>query len=265
MQLEEIESKGFDACARIEELEAALAAESRGRAELIHLVSHELRTPITIISGFARLLKNPPAGDRSGERSEDFIEEILKACRRLDAFVGELIEVGPDAGDVLSVVMAPARLSVVLAGVLESLAPMLSERQLAVSVQTDDAIGAFEFDAGRIEQVLTNLMTNAIRYGREGGVVKIVAERVERDSGPFAVISVEDDGPGIAEADRERLFQPYIRGSVPNGCEGLGIGLAICHRILASHSGSIHVEEGALGGARFVVALPMDARASEKG
>lgn len=253
-----------DLAKRVDELESALAAESRGRAELIHLVSHELRTPITIISGFARLLLDPRESEALSERSEGFTQEILKACRRLDQFVGDLIDVGPDAGSVLSVERGQADLSLVLAGVLESLAPMLAEQGLGVSVQMDDSIGPFAFDAGRIEQVITNLMTNAVRYGREGGEVQIQIQPIQRGGRPFVSVSVEDDGPGIPESDRERLFEPYMRGAVPDGCEGLGIGLSICRRIMVSHGGTIHVESGALGGARFVVALPLDLPAEDK-
>lgn len=251
------ESTSGDADGRIAALEAELAAEARGRAELIHLVSHELRTPITVISGFARLLLDPHAEETLGPRAEGFASEILKACRRMDAFVGELIEVGPDAGDVLAVMKRPAQLAPVLKNVLKSMEPILGERGMKVSSHLDDALGDFDFDAGRIEQVLTNLLTNAMRYGREGGVIQVGLRKAGEGAQACAVLTVEDDGPGIPAVDRERIFSPYVRGAVPSGTDGLGIGLAICRRIIDSHSGTIRVEEGTTGGALFVVELPL--------
>ena len=140
---------------------------------------------------------------------------------------------------------------------LESLMPMLEERGSKVEVRLSATKPLIAFDPRRIEQVVMNLMTNAIRYGLPCGLIRIETRDVP-NAGEIEV-SVEDDGAGIPEADRERLFAPFVRGADAHKAEhGLGIGLAICRRIVVAHHGQIHVEAAAQGGARFVFSLPRE-------
>ncbi|MEZ4279574.1 MAG: HAMP domain-containing sensor histidine kinase [Myxococcota bacterium] len=250
---------------RIVELESDLARQARVRAELVHLVSHELRTPITVISGFGRLLQNDSRGVLNSEQRH-FVDETLKACGRLDRFVGDLMEAGLSGGTPLAIEIVPADLHRTIEAQLEALAPLLDERGMKIELDLAAALAPLRFDPRRIEQVITNLMTNAIRYGRPNGVVRIetAIEAVPEGAGCVAV-SVEDDGCGIPENDRERLFAPYVRGEGQVKGGGLGIGLAICRRIVESHGGRIGVDRGELGGARFRFTLPLDPPAAGRG
>jgi two-component system sensor histidine kinase KdpD len=241
--------------AQITALEFVVSSQARGRADLINLVSHELRTPITVISGFSRLLQDPAHGPLS-ESQDHFVTETLKACRRLDFFVGDLLEACPESGTPLSIAIEVADLEATIRSIFESLAPLLLERGLRVELDLDPSICAFPFDASRIEQVVTNMLTNAIRYGRAEGRIRVAAETVDEGAARFVRVSVEDDGPGIPAENRIRIFEPYVRGEGPAESAGLGIGLAICDRIVAAHGGSIGVEDGSLGGACFVFSLP---------
>lgn len=242
---------------RIAELEAELGRQARVRTELVHLVAHELRTPITVITGFSRLLLADEGAAALCGKQRHFVEESLKACRRLDRFVGDLMEAGSESGTPLSIEIVEADLHATISAQLEALAPIVAERGMTIELGLDAAMPRFAFDARRIEQVVTNLMTNAIRYGRPKGVVRVSTVRTQDAAGGgFASVSVEDDGSGIPENDRERLFAPYVRGEGRTKSGGLGIGLAICRRIVDAHGGAIHVEGSDLGGARFVFTLP---------
>ncbi len=244
---------------RIAELESELARQARVRTELVHLVSHELRTPITVISGFGRLLQSDARGSLN-EHQRHFVDETLKACRRLDRFVGDLMEAGCEGGTPLAIEPVDADLHQTIRAQLESLAPLLDERGMRIELALAPALPRFAFDPRRIEQVITNLMTNAIRYGRPNGVVRITTALRTGDEGRReVVVSVEDDGCGIPENDRERLFAPYVRGEGRSSGGGLGIGLAICRRIVASHGGRIGVDVSELGGADFRFTLPLAA------
>lgn len=282
-----------DARDRIALLERRLAGDGGARTDLVHLVSHELRTPITVISGFVRLLQGESAGSLGPEQHR-YLEECLAACRRLDRFVDDLLAACPDSPHALVVEPRAGDLDETIRRLLVSLTPLLDERGQRLETVWGGACPVL-FDGGRIEQVVTNLVTNAVRHGRAGGRIRISTEVVAapRPAGPAAAhegvaavdphaqarVAVEDDGPGIAERDRERLFQPYVRGargrlacgrgaSGPGtgtrvgseggagSVDGLGIGLAICRRIIAAHGGEIRVEDSTLGGARFCFVLP---------
>jgi len=245
-----------EARARVSDLEAKLATQARQRTELVHLVSHELRTPITVISGFGRLLQNEAHGSLNKEQTH-YIDQCLRACRRLDEFVVDLLEAQPESGTPLSVEIAEANLHDLIRGRLESLAPVLDERGTRTELDLSARTFRLPFDERRIEQVITNLMSNAIRYGRERGVIRVSTNTARIESTGCVEVAIEDDGPGIPFEDREHLFEPYVRGEGHDDCEGLGIGLAICRRVIASHGGTIRVESGDLGGARFVFALPV--------
>jgi two-component system sensor histidine kinase KdpD len=241
--------------AQISSLEFVVSSQARDRADLINLVSHELRTPITVISGFSRLLQDPAHGPLN-ESQDHFVTETLKACRRLDFFVGDLLEACPESGTPLSIAIEVADLEATIRSIFESLAPLLAERGLQVELDLDASIDGFRFDASRIEQVVTNMLTNAIRYGRAGGRLCVASVVVDEAGGRFVRVSVEDDGPGIPVENRSRIFDPYVRGTGHDEATGLGIGLAICERIVAAHGGAIGIEDGSLGGARFVFSLP---------
>lgn len=235
-------------------LESTLADQARIHSDLIHLLAHELRTPITVIMGFSRLLLDPRNGPLL-ERQAGFVNQSLKACGRLNLLVGDLLDASPESESPLSVEIVPADLDDLIGSTAESLSPLMEERRIGIEFDLDRAIPALAFDPIRIEQVLTNLLTNAIRYGRPNGLIR-VGRFCNSPGESEVVIYVEDDGPGIAEVDRGRVFEPYVRGSSHSDCAGMGIGLAICRRIVVAHSGSICVEESAKGGARFVFTLP---------
>ena len=247
-----------EALLRVSALESKLACQARERTELVHLVSHELRTPITVISGFGRLLQNEAHGTLNKEQIH-YIDQSLKACRRLDQFVVDLLEAQHESGTPLSVEIEEADLHALIRARLESLAPLLEERGIKIDLELEARGSRLPFDERRIEQVITNLMTNAIRYGNDHGVIRIATSSVRDGAADSIEVSIEDDGPGIPVEDREHLFAPYVRGEGQSDCEGLGIGLAICRRVIASHGGTIHVDSGELGGARFEFTLPRKA------
>ena len=123
-----------EALARVTALEARLACQARERTELVHLVCHELRTPITVISGFGRLLQNEAHGTLNNEQTH-YIDQSLKACRRLDRFVVDLLDAQPESGTPLSIEIAEADLHVLIRARLESLAPLLDERGIKIELE----------------------------------------------------------------------------------------------------------------------------------
>ena len=253
-----------EAVSRVLDLESELSEHERRRADLIHLVSHELRTPITVIGGFARLLQSERHG-LLNEEQHRFVSEGLKACRRLDDFVGDLLEARADSETPFVVNPVLGDLHESIEDGLESLMPLLADRGMKVELMLRASDPQILFDERRIGQVVNNLTTNAILCGKHSGIIRLGTSDLSAvSSGTGIEVVVEDDGPGIADGDYERIFAPFVRGKGAAESPGLGIGLAICRGIIEAHGGKIRVESGSLGGARFVFELPRTSYVVEK-
>ncbi len=238
------------------DLRERLGREVAEREELLNVVSHELRTPVTVIAGYNRLLLSPVVGELS-ERQRTFLTESEKSCRRLDAFIENLLEASRDGAVEASLELVVGALSVTVKEVLRFLRPLIDEAGLWVELDLDPAADRANFDTTRIEQVLTNLLSNAIRYSKAEGNIRISSRRIEAAGHAFVEMSVADQGPGISSVDRDRIFEPYMRGEADDTAGGLGLGLAICRRIVEAHGGVISVADEAGGGSRFSFTLPL--------
>ncbi len=229
---------------------AALGEMSAGLA-------HEIRNPLGAIATAAELLAEEwppepasPARRERDERPEDFLRIIVEEARRLDDVVGSFLAFArptpgrPEPVDVREAIEAVARL----------LRPQAAESNIAIRVSIPDTLPCVRMDAGQLRQVLINLVRNALEAMPEGGCVQIGARYEGPPTQPRAVlVEVIDDGPGIPEEIRHRLFVPFVT-TKPNGT---GLGLPISQRLVAEAGGRIEVEEAPGGGARFVLRLPI--------
>jgi signal transduction histidine kinase len=245
----------------------ALRAEVRQRADeradLLAMVSHELRTPLTVISGYNKLLLSEEVGELAAEQRR-YLRESSKSCARLNSFVDSLLEARSEKPlELASGKLCAASLEPTILGVTGFLRPMLEERDQRVDVCF--APGALHacFDRIRIEQVLTNLIANAIKYAKSASTIEVATRPLSAGGQDWIEVSVADEGPGIPRDQRERIFEPYVRGE-GNGQTGLGLGLAICRRIVEAHGGSIVVVDREGGGSRFSFTLPVAEEASAR-
>jgi signal transduction histidine kinase len=226
---------------------ADLAAADRRRRELIANVSHELRTPISALQAVLENIVDGVAEPDSAtwktalaqtERLGRLVTELLDLSR-IDAGVVPLNRAPVRIGELLEEVVAEARVAATAAG---------REVRYAVAVQVD-ALGYA--DRERLHQVLVNLADNASRHSPPGGTVKITA----RCDATGCVIDVVDDGPGIPESERQRVFERFTRGKRATG-GGTGLGLAIAHWVVELHGGRIDALDNGKSGCRIRVSLP---------
>jgi len=243
-----------DANREVVALRERLRIETAEREEILTVVSHELRTPITVIAGFNRLLLAGSVGPLT-ERQTHFLEESQKSCQRLNNFVANLLEAARQGACVGPLEVTETPIGPTIDAVLELLAPLLREGGVTVAVAIDAATPSARFDPPRIEQVLTNLIGNALRYAPRDSTIQIAARHATAAGRDFVEIAIADAGPGVPERERGRIFEPYVQVEAQRA-GGLGLGLAICKRIVEAHGGVIHVEAGAEGGSRFVFRLP---------
>jgi signal transduction histidine kinase len=236
-------------------LRERMRRELADREELLTVVSHELRTPVTVILGYGRLLLSGKVGElNDGQRR--FLGETQKSCQRLNAFIGTLLETARSlTGDtVLEVSEIPV--AATLQSVASFLKPLLEEQRLEIRLPQEGGPLRARFDPARIEQVLTNLIGNAIKLSPAGSAIELSLRSISVDGVPWVEVEVADRGPGVAEADRQRIFEPYVRAGEASQAGGLGLGLAIARRIVEAHGGSIGVRPRAGGGSEFFFTLP---------
>jgi len=241
-------------------LEDRLRNERADREEMLGVVSHELRTPLTIIGGYNRLMLAEEVGPLTEEQRR-FLEESNAACRRVNAFVTRLLEAPAARADGAFLEVARQSLGDAIRSEARALVPLLEPKRLAVEIAVAPDADETRFDRGRIEQVLRNLIENAVKYAPEGTAIE-VATRLQ-PAGPESErsaieVSVSDRGPGIAPDDRERIFEAYVRAAGGRDAAGYGLGLAVCRRLVEAHGGAIGVTDRDGGGSRFWFTLPKE-------
>jgi signal transduction histidine kinase len=233
------------------ELEIALerGARERERYEFFAAIGHELRTPLTSIRGYLEtLLESHVDADLARRFLETSRREALRMGRLLDGmFEFSLLDLSADA--LLNRSCDIAR-QIELA--CETLRPAAQSRSVVVEqVRCPRAVVALEADA--CLQLVVNLLDNAIKYSSDGGRVRVAA----RICAAEVLVTVDDQGPGIAPGERDSIFGLRVRGAQASARPGTGIGLAIVKMIAERAGGLIRVTDSPLGGARFEASLPI--------
>jgi two-component system OmpR family sensor kinase len=225
----------------------AMAGRIQGLLEsqknLLHSVSHELRTPIARLE-FALELLAARAGD----------PQLVK---RIAAMEGDLAELNALVNELLSMskldnAQGPQRALFEVEPMLRECAGSLHPRPAELALELGPLLGSLDGDRRLLARAVGNLLRNAQKYAAHG-----VMLGAHRDGGLVEIV-VEDDGPGIPEDERERVFEPFYRldRSRDRATGGFGLGLSIARKAVVLHGGSLSVEHSALGGARFVIRLP---------
>jgi two-component system sensor histidine kinase KdpD len=222
-----------------------LGEVERQRSALLRSVSHDLRTPLAAISAAATELRSDAVHDAATERS--LLDLVGDESERLDRLVGNLLSLSRIEADALR----PRRQSVDVGELVHEstrrLGRLFSSTPLTVDVPDD--LPPVSADYWQLDQVVTNLLENAVRHSPPGTAVHLAA----RTEGGALLLTVDDEGPGIPPERRDEVFEPFRPGApAPTS----GIGLAICRAIVEAHGGTIAAGDGPGGGARLTVRLP---------
>ncbi|MBI2390605.1 MAG: CHASE domain-containing protein [Deltaproteobacteria bacterium] len=232
-------------------VEARLRAEDelRAREEFLTLAAHELKTPLTPLRLQVQALRRALGKDADPKIARK-LQALQRSSERLTALVATLLESG-EGGDASAAAPEAVDLAEIVRDVAARMEDTFVDAGCTVTLDADDAVVG-HWDRVRIEQVATNLLSNAAKYGRASPVEIGVAEREGR-----ARLTVRDHGIGIAEVDRARIFGKFERGVSARNYPGLGVGLWIVRRVVERLRGTIDVEPTPGGGATFVVQLPL--------
>jgi GAF domain-containing protein/two-component sensor histidine kinase len=244
-----------------EALEQARAAEKL-KSQFVSDVSHELRTPLSNIRLYLDLMRRGRT-----ERYESYLQTLNRETNRLVVLIEDLLAVSRiDAGSVIPYPVL-LDLNALARGLVEDRQRLFADRGLDLEVALDSRLPRVSADERMISQVLANLMTNALNYTPAGGKVQLKT-RIEHDNrdAAWAVLSVTDNGLGIAKDEQEHIFERFFRGKASRmmGTPGTGLGLSICKEVIERHGGRITLQSAAQRGSTFSVWLPVSQQAEAK-
>ncbi|MDR2771050.1 MAG: HAMP domain-containing protein [Clostridiales Family XIII bacterium] len=240
-----------DLVCSINRLASALAKQEDLRKQLTADVAHELRTPLTTLGAHLEAMLEQ-VWEPTPERLKSCHEEIL----RLGKMVADLERLELMENDGLKSEKSPVDLRALSGTVCDNFAGQLAAKGLRLETGGEDATVCADKD--KLGGVMTNLLSNAVKYTPEGGTIRVLT----RDTREAGIITVEDNGPGIPEAELPFIFERFYRAdkSRNRATGGAGIGLAIVKSVVAAHGGSVTAENRAEGGCRFTVTLPKQGR-----
>ncbi|BDT67621.1 sensor histidine kinase RcsC [Comamonadaceae bacterium OS-1] len=233
--------------------EARVAAEesSRAKSEFIANISHELRTPLQSILGFSEL---GMVRGRDQPKLQSMFSDIHASGGRMLALVNDLLDVAKIESSVGAITLERADLRGLVQGVLHELSPLLDGKHIQLLCQLGRQPLIAKVDPTRFQQVVRNIVANAIKVSPPGAEIAVEAYTTNDRR---ICVRVRDHGTGVPTAELEKIFEAFVQSSTSkDGSGGTGLGLAICKKIIDAHSGSIVAENMPDGGAVFSIFLP---------
>ncbi|WCL55410.1 sensor histidine kinase [Gimibacter soli] len=230
------------------------AAEEAYHAKAVFLasMSHELRTPLNAVIGFAQILKNDEF-PTTPEQRKDYLETIERSGTHLLHIINDILDLSRlDSGE-MQLRSEACDIEKVVEGALEYCAPFISSR--ALTIERDIKVGAIMSDERAIRQIMLNLISNAVKFNRPDGRVRI---KVARAANTLKV-RVEDTGSGMSEAEINRALEPFsqVSGHLARRSEGIGLGLSLADRLVRALGGTLSIDSTPGTGTIVVICLPL--------
>lgn len=242
------------------EANIGLYESDRLKSEFVASVSHELRTPLNSIIGFTELLTELADADPNADpKRKRYLQNILTSGRSLLEMINELLDMAKIEAGRMEVNIEPTSIADLIEGLVAIMRPQSQAKSIQVEIHVARNVPMIETDPGKLQQILYNFMSNAVKFTPEGGKVTIAAERVRRQDNSIGVrLSVTDTGPGIPEDMQDVIFEKFrqIDASHTRAHAGTGLGLAICRELAQMLGASVSFVSEPGRGATFHVDLP---------
>lgn len=243
----------------------ALFEMNRLKSDFLATMSHELRTPLNSIIGFSEVLVG---NDSLNERQRRYAANIQTSGRMLLAMINDILDLAKIESGKMEVRVEDFSIRDVCEGLASMARPVADRKNIDLECRLDEAIPLMRQDAGKLRQILYNLLSNAIKFTPEGGRVTLRAQAEGRN----VVLSVADTGIGIAEEDREKIFEKFRQAGQPGQADGVltrehqgtGLGLSIVRELSKLLGGDVHLESRAGHGSTFTVRLPLQLPGNRK-
>jgi two-component system, NarL family, sensor histidine kinase BarA len=235
----------------------ALFEMNRLKSDFLATMSHELRTPLNSIIGFSEVLSST---EQLHERHRRYASNIQSSGRMLLSMINDILDLAKIESGKMEIRSEDFSIRDVCEGLTALMRPVAEGKNISLECRLDEAIPLLRQDPGKLRQVLYNLLSNAIKFTPEGGRVTLRA----RADGRFVIIEVQDTGIGIAEEDRETIFEKFRQAKLPGQGEtvltrehqGTGLGLSIVRELTKLLGGDVHLQSQAGQGSTFTVRIP---------
>jgi signal transduction histidine kinase len=228
----------------------------RLRTQFLSIATHELRTPLTIIMGYNSMLMES-LDDRATTEEKELLDESVTACQRLIRMVNSMLDITQIEAGKMRMHFASTDLPALVNNVVGLFQTEAAKKDIHLSADLPVQMPRLLFDADRMEQVVINLMGNALKFTNAGGRIHVSLQH--HTEAETVSVSVTDTGVGIAPEDQELIFDEFAqveRHAASRHREGTGLGLAIVKRIVEAHSGAISVHSELGKGSTFMVTIP---------
>ncbi len=219
-------------------------------------ILHEIKTPLTPIVGSSELLAEELRASPLASASE-LVSNILGGARRLEATVSDLLDLSAATAGALKLEWQTVDLARLLQDVAQEYRPVVLRKDQSLALEVPASLPAVSGDRRRLEQIVSNLISNATKFAPRGGQITVRA----RYGSTEEVVEVEDNGPGIPLEEQRRLFHPYARGEADRQrFPGVGLGLALSHYLVQLHGGRMWLKSVVGKGSIFAFSLPLESR-----
>jgi len=241
-------------------LHVELARAYRHKSEFLASMSHELRTQLSSVIGFSELLLSDTTDRFDEPRRRKFLAQINSSGRYLLDLTSDILDLAKIESGHVTLRLETVMIVEIAHGVIRDMDPLAAKKAIRIKAELA-AAGQVQADAGKLRQMLLNLVSNAVKFTPEGGRVTIGAQRLA----DTVEISVSDTGIGIAESEFEHLFEEFrqIDSDVAREQHGTGLGLALTKRFVELHGGQIRLASELGKGSVFTLSLPLAARGAE--
>ncbi len=237
-----------EAKARVEEGELQ-------RKQLLADISHELATPLTSIRGYTETLLEPSVTLDDTER-ENYLTNVLGEAKRMDFLIQDLLDLARLESRAVKLETERLNWAELCRNTVSRFQSRFADANISLQWEDDRDPAWVDGDGRRLEQVLENLLTNALRYVPSGGTVTLSMTTISANSDTVHRLEVTDDGPGFPQEDLPRVFDRFYRADEARSTGGSGLGLAIAKEIIQMHHGEIRAENNSPSGAKIMIELP---------
>ena len=249
-------NKQLDAkIAELSERNIELFKANKVKSEFLANISHEFRTPLNAILGFAEILREKPALLKK-EKGKRYAENIITGGQRLLHMINDLLDLAKTEAGKMKLHTETASVQKLCEALVASFSLITKDKKIKVKLSVDKDIPTLTTDVSKVQQILYNFLSNAIKFTPQRGRIGIKAAMTDEKT---LRLAVSDTGCGIAEADREKIFEKFRQadGSITRGSTGSGLGLAICTELAAMLAGNIGLESQTDKGSTFWLDIPI--------